>query len=130
MAVGLTSTNALGKKKTYEAEFQKRVNGNPQWKAQYGTLLGDLEAAYGEIKPYGYARDYYLEITSKIELFTIAGWVNSVSAAALKDGEKAFTQRRDQARNVLEGLFGEYNSEVDVKLFETLPRIEMDETLR
>ena len=118
--LGLTSTNALGKKKTYEAEFQKRVNGNPQWKAQYGTLLGDLEAAYGEIKPYGYARDYYLEITSKIELFTIAGWVNSVSAAALKDGEKAFTQRRDQARNVLEGLFGEYNSEVDVKLFETL----------
>ena len=118
--LGLTSTNALGKKKTYEAEFQKRVNGNPQWKAQYGTLLGDLEAAYGEIKPYGYARDYYLEITSKIELFTIAGWVNSVSAAALKDGEKAFTQRRDQARNVLEGLFGEYNSEVDIKLFETL----------
>jgi len=118
--LGLTSTNALGKKKTYEAEFQKRVNGNPQWKEQYGTLLGDLEAAYGEIKPYGYARDYYLEITSKIELFTIAGWVNSVSAAALKDGEKAFTQRRDQARNVLEGLFGEYNSEVDVKLFETL----------
>ena len=118
--LGLTSTNALGKKKTYEAEFQKRVNGNPQWKEQYGTLLGDLEAAYGEIKPYGYARDYYLEITSKIELFTIAGWVNSVSAAALKDGEKAFVQRRDQARNVLEGLFGEYNSEVDVKLFETL----------
>ena len=49
--LGLTSTNALGKKKTYEAEFQKRVNANPQWKTQYGTLLGDLEAAYAEIKP-------------------------------------------------------------------------------
>ncbi len=118
--LGLTSTNALGKKKAYEAEFQKRVNANPQWKTQYGSLLGDLEAAYAEIKPYGYARDYYLEITSKIELFTIAGWVNSIKTAAEKDGEKGFDQRRDQAVGVLEGLFGEYNSEVDQRLFETL----------
>lgn len=118
--LGLTSTNALGKKRTNEAEFQKRVNANPQWKTQYGTLLGDLEAAYAEIKPYGYARDYYLEIISKIELFTIANWVNSVKTAAEKDGEKGFDQRRDQAVAVLEGLFDEYNTEVDQQLFETL----------
>ena len=74
--LGLTSTNALGKKKTYEADFQKRVNANPQWKSQYGTLLGDLEAANAEIKPLGYARDYYTEIISKIELFTIAAQLN------------------------------------------------------
>ena len=74
--LGLTSTNALGKKKTYEADFQKRVNTNPQWKTQYGTLQGDLEAAYAEIKPLGYARDYYTEIISKIELFTIAAQLN------------------------------------------------------
>ena len=44
--LGLTRTNAVGKKKMYEAEFQKRVNANPQWKAQYGNLLNELEAAY------------------------------------------------------------------------------------
>src|SRR5687768_13665815 len=76
--MGLTSTNAVGKKKMYEAEFQKRVDANPQWRSQYGNLLGDLSAAYAELKPYGYARDYYLEIMSKIELFTIAGWANSL----------------------------------------------------
>ena len=30
--LGLTRTNAVDKKKKYEAEFQKRVNANPQWK--------------------------------------------------------------------------------------------------
>ena len=31
--------------------FQTRVNANPQWKAQYGNLLNDLQAAYAELKP-------------------------------------------------------------------------------
>ena len=51
---------------------------NPQWKAQYGKLLANLEAAYAELKPYGYARDYYTEIVTKIELFTIAAQLNSL----------------------------------------------------
>ena len=57
--LGLTSTNAVAKKKAYEAEFQKRVNANPAFKEQYATLLGDLEAAYLELNKYGLARDYY-----------------------------------------------------------------------
>jgi Peptidase S46 len=44
--LGLTITDAVGKKKTYEAEFQKRVNANPEWAKQYGNLSGDLESAY------------------------------------------------------------------------------------
>ncbi len=118
--LGLTSTNALGKKKTYEAEFQKRVNANPEWKTQYGTVLGDIEAAYAEIKPFGYARDYYLEITSKIELFTVAGWINSLKTAYEKDGEKGYATRLEQVKVMLGGLFDEYNAGVDQHLFETL----------
>src|SRR5687768_14311465 len=50
--LGLTATKALDKKKSYEAEFQKRVDANPQWKEKYGSVLADLERAYNEIKPY------------------------------------------------------------------------------
>ncbi len=117
---GLTSTNAIGKKKTYEAEFQKRVNVNPQWKTQYGTLLNDLAIAYDEIKPYGLARDYYNEIISKVELFTIVAQLNSLVAAYDKDGEKGYLQKLSQVTNMLNGLFEEYSGEVDKKLFETL----------
>ncbi len=118
--LGLTSTNALGKKKTYEAEFQKRVNANPEWKSTYGTLLGDLEAMYVQLKPFGFGRDYYTEIISKIELFTIAAQLNALITAYEKDGDKGFQQRLPQVKNTLEGLYEEYSPEVDKKLFEVL----------
>ncbi|MEP6700501.1 MAG: S46 family peptidase [Bacteroidota bacterium] len=118
--LGLTSTNALAKKKAYEAEFQKRVNGNPLWKTQYGTLLGDLETMYGKLKPFGYARDYYTEIISKIEFFTIAAQLNTLITAYEKDGDKGYQQRLPQVKTALEGLFAEYSPVVDRQLFEVL----------
>lgn len=118
--LGLTSTNAVGKKQAYEAEFQKRVNANPSWKNSYGTLLSDLEALYKELKPYGYARDYYTEIVSKIELFTIAAQLNALITAYEKDGDKGFNQRLPITKNALSNLFAEYSPVVDQKLFEVL----------
>ncbi|MEO7922865.1 MAG: S46 family peptidase [Chitinophagaceae bacterium] len=118
--LGLTSTNALGKKKTYEAEFQKRVNANPEWKTQYGSLLGDLETQYKQLKPYGYARDYYNEIISKIELFTIAAQLNTLITAYDKDGDKGLQQRLTGVKNSLANLYEEYNTQVDQQLFEVL----------
>ena len=118
--LGLTRTDAVGKKKKYEAEFQKRVNANPQWKARYGNLLSELSSAYAELEPYGYARDYYLEIMTKIELFTITGLLNSLVTAYEKEGEKGYTQRLTQVKGILTDFYKEYNSEVDKKLFESL----------
>lgn len=118
--LGLTSTNAVGKKKTYETAFQKRVNTNPALKEKYGNLLTGLEAAYAELKPFGYARDYYLETTSRVELFTISGWMSSLRMAHERDGQKGYEQRMKQLKTQLSGLYDEYNAEVDQKLFETL----------
>src|SRR5690242_8521555 len=59
--LGLTRTDALDKKRRYEAEFQRRVDANPQWKSQYGNLLSDMQAAYTELEPLGLARDYHTE---------------------------------------------------------------------
>ena len=117
---GLTRINAVGKKKLYEAEFQRRININPQWKTKYGNLLSELASAYDELRPYGYARDYYLEITSKIELFSIAGWISSLRTAYEKDGDQGYQQRLTQVRNLLNGVYDEYNPMVDQKLFEVL----------
>src|SRR4030095_8033757 len=56
--LGLTSSNALEKKKSYEAEFQKRVNADPAFQNNYGSLLKTLGETYESLRPYGYARDY------------------------------------------------------------------------
>ncbi len=118
--LGLTRTNAIEKKKMYEAEFQKRVNANPQWRDQYGSLLNDLEAAYNEFKPYGLARDYYLEITSKIELFTIAGQLNSLRNAKNNGAKNAYSETLERTKDKLADLYKEYSPEVDRRLFEAL----------
>ena len=118
--LGLKSTNALEKKNAYEKTFQQRVNANPAWKAGYGNLLPDLTAAYTELKPYGYARDYYSEIVSKIELFTIAAQLNTLITAYEKDGDKGFQQRLPQVKSALIDLYAEYSPEVDRNLFTVL----------
>ncbi len=118
--LGLTAKNAVEKKKQYEATFQQRVNANPVWKSKYGTLLSDLETAYTTIKPYGLARDYYQEIMSKIELLAIVSQLNSLTVAYDKDGEAGYMKRLPLVKKSVSDLYGEYNSEVDKKLFEVL----------
>ena len=121
--LGLTRTDALSKKKVYEAEFQKRALANPKWKTAYGNLLQDLNNAYAEIKPYGYARDYFNEIISKIELFTVAGQLSSLVNAFDKGGEAAYTKRKKEVMDILSEFFKEHNTDVDKKLFAALMKM-------
>lgn len=118
--LGLTRTDAVGKKKAYEAEFMKRVNNNPAWKSQYGSLPDDLKSKYEELEVYGKHRDYYTEIISRIEIFTVATQLNNLISAKEKNGEAGFNRALPQVQARLEGLYNEYNPVVDKKLFEVL----------
>ncbi len=118
--LGLNSSNAVGRKRKQEAEFQKRVDAGPEWKEKYGTLLNDLEGLYKEFRPYGLARDYYIETISRIELFTIAAQLNSLVSAFEKDGEKGYQTRLPFVKNALKDLFAEYSATVDQKLYEEM----------
>jgi hypothetical protein len=118
--LGLNSTNALDKKRAYEQEFQKRVNANPQWKAAYGTILNDLGVMYTEFKPFGLARDYYTEIVSRIELFSIASQLNSLVVAFDREGEKGYQQKLPAVKKALAAIYEEYSAAVDQRLFDVL----------
>ncbi len=117
--LGLTRTDAVGKKKNFEATFQQRVDANPTF-AKHKTLLADLAREYTAFEPYGLARDYYTEIASKIELFTIAAQLNSLATAYSRDGDKGYQQRLNVVRSAIENLLGEYSPAVDRKLFEAM----------
>jgi hypothetical protein len=121
--LGLTRTKALAKKKAYEAEFQKRVTANAQWKTGYGTILQDLNNSYAELKPFGYARDYFNEIVSKIELFTMAGQLSSLVNAYDQGGDAAYQKRKKEVLDFMAGFFPEHNTEVDKKLFAALMKM-------
>lgn len=114
--LGLTRTNAVEKKKKYEETFQSRVIANPKWKTEYGNILNDLQNAYTELKPYGLARDYFLEISSKIEILAIAAQLNSL----LRAGENGYAAQLVKVKEKLEDFYKEYNPAVDRKLFASL----------
>jgi hypothetical protein len=118
--LGLTRTDGVGKKKTMEAEFQRRIDADPALKAQYGTLLSQLDSAYAAIKPYGLARDYFTEIVSKIELFTVTAQLNSLTTAYDKNGKKGYDERLVQVKAMLSDFLPEYNATVDKTLFAAL----------
>ena len=121
--LGLRSKDAVGKKKQLEALFEKIVLAKPEMTAVYLNLLKKLEEAYEEIEPYALARDYYNEITQKIELGNVATQLRSVVNAFEKDGEKGFTNAKTSALVSLESLFGEYDVTVDKKVFEVLMKM-------
>ncbi len=118
--LGLTRTDGVGRKKTLEMEFQKRVDANPTWKAQYGNLLQTLETGYNDIKSLGLARDYYQEIVSKIEIFTVAAQLKALASAYEKNGQKGFDETKPKVKALLEDFMKEFNPTVDRKLFEGL----------
>lgn len=118
--LGLTRTDAIGKKKKYEALFQQRVDANSQWKNSYGKLLSEFETAYAALKPLGFARDYFNEIIGRIELFIVASQLNTLVTAYEKDGQKGYEQRLPAVKSMLEGLYEEYSMVVDQKLFTSL----------
>jgi uncharacterized protein (DUF4415 family) len=118
--LGLTRTDAPGKKREYENEFQKRVNANTQLKMQYGNILNDLNAAYAEIRPYSFARDYFNEIISKIELFTAAAQLNMLVTESEKDIMNGYNKQLKRTKEFFTGFFKEHNTTVDKKLFEAL----------
>ncbi|MFT3980908.1 MAG: S46 family peptidase [Ferruginibacter sp.] len=125
--LGLTRTNAYAKKMDYEKIFQQRVEANPAF-AAYKSLLADLNTGYISFKQYGLARDYYTEIMSKIELFTIASQLNALAAAYESNGEKGYELRLKSVQSFIEDLLGEYNVNVDKKLFEALMPMYADQS--
>ena len=118
--LGLTRTNAVEKKKKQEAVFQSRVTNNAQWKEKYGNVLKDLKEAYTELKPYGLARDYFDEITGKIEILGIASHLISLLKAYESDGDKGYTDQLENVKEKLNNLYIEYSLQVDRRLFASL----------
>jgi len=121
--LGINRTKAVEKKRAYEAEFQKRVNANPKWKAAYGNLLDELNTAYAEFGPQNLARDYYTEVVARIELFAIASQLNRLQNALDRNGEKGFTETLPGVKQRLQELYGEYNADVDKRLFASLMEV-------
>ena len=112
--LGLTKTNAVEKKKKYEAAFTSILNEDPVLKSEYGTVLQQLNEEYKKIKNFALTRDYYLETTSKVELFTV---INRIRALRTKSVQPNYSEALLNEINWVENFWKDLNLNVDKELF-------------
>ncbi|MFV0606075.1 MAG: S46 family peptidase [Niabella sp.] len=120
--LGLTKTNAVQKKKNYETAYIKNLQRNSELNNKYGTVLQQLIEKYKLIEPYSLSKDYYLEIISKVELFTIISKIKALQKSKEKNSSD-YGIKIQESLNELTSLFSEYSTQVDKELFAAMMEI-------
>lgn len=117
---GLKKTNAVAIKRAYEKDFIN-LAGKAGKQAEYGNLLAEFEKNYREIEPYALARDYFTEVALRnAELLTIGYRLYQLEQAYTAKGEQAFNDRKANTIAALEGVYKDFNKNVDEKVFEQI----------
>jgi hypothetical protein len=87
---GLKKFHAVEAKQKYEADFMKRVNANPEFKAKYGNVLPRLKELFGQLEPYLEVETYMGEIFGRnMDLPNISMIAGMLAKNASKQGENA-----------------------------------------
>lgn len=90
--LGLKRTGAIAKKEAYEAAFNQKLEGNPEWKAAYGDILPRMKTLYADLGPVIHAQQLFLEGGISVEAVQLANTLNAHfsknQAGPPKDTEK------------------------------------------
>ncbi len=124
--LGLTKTNGVQKKQNYEEVFQKRVAAQEGLSKKYGNLLPELNQLYQSIEPFALARDYFLETTSKVELFILINKVILLMNTQANKPETAYKKVLEEQLASLPGLYKDLNPIVDQHLFAAMMQLYME----
>jgi hypothetical protein len=122
---GLKRYNAIEKKKTYEQEFQKRVEAEPVKFKDYSHILKDLQVAYDSLIPYQLNADYFNEVTSGIEVLRYTVAFEALDKLSTKvPADTAETDKAIRAlRAALPAFYKDYNVSTDKKVCAALLRM-------
>lgn len=113
---GLAQSNAIQKRRDYEAKFTENLKGlnnrkNKEKYAVYSNLIPELNQLYKEIEPYNFASDYFDEaIYRNAESFRIALTLNNLLK---KQNATDFNGYYKRVQNYFKGLYKNFNPTVD-----------------
>ncbi|MBW7870552.1 MAG: S46 family peptidase [Flavobacteriia bacterium] len=110
-SLGLVKSNAVQKKKDYEAEFTQRISQNPELESKYGSLLSEFDELYKESGKYEKAENYFNEaIYGNSETFRVALLMNNLLKSY---GSTNFNSLKERYQNYLSGLYKDYDPDLD-----------------
>lgn len=112
--LGLNRSNAVEKRKQYEAEFTKRIQNNKKLNAEYGTIINDLNTVVIANEKFNLAYNVYAEtFGSNSETYRMALALNNVLNAV---GKPNYEEVKSRAVNQLSGMHKDYNAELDAAI--------------
>ena len=121
--LGLEAYDAIGKKKSFEAEFQAKIDADAELKSRYGNLLHDLEQSVINGKDVAFARDYFLEFYYYgPEIFRFASSFRSlVDLYAQPEHDQENIDKQLEKLNIkITGFFKNYDKTIDRHIFDVL----------
>jgi len=117
---GLESTDAVGKKKRFETQFNDRAKKSTDFRAA-STLLPEFEKLYKANESYALSRDYYNEIARRnIELMTVASYHERLIRTFKDNGEPGYNNFKGRLSNFLQGFYKNYDASIDQDVFAKL----------
>lgn len=117
--LGIEKSNAIAKKRAFEAEFTKQMKVKGL-ESKYGNILPEFERLYAEFESVNIKRRNFIEIfVVNNELMQGMFRLYQMEQAAAK-GDKSFDKARTSVINRLKGSFKNYNATVDRGVFENI----------
>lgn len=119
---GLEKTNALQKKRDYEAEFTRRLQeAKKEYDPRYAGLLPEFDKLYAASAADAKAAAYQSEITGRnVELLRVAGLMRRLTSAYENNGEAGYNNFKARLNNYLTGFYKDYVPAVDQDVFAAL----------
>lgn len=115
---GLKETNAIAKKQEHEKEFQRRVDADPAKKAQYGTLLHQLDSTHKDMLPWQRSMDYMLEGCISVESVRFAnGFRKLIELSQAKViNEDELNKQVKALQDNAAGFYKDFNANTDKRI--------------
>ncbi len=115
---GLRRVNAVQKKREQEELFTEVIRDKPELNTKYANILEDFRQLYSEIEPFHKARTYYTEAVGvNVELFQMSLRLARMLRAFDSQGETGYKTALESTLPILEGLYKDYDSAIDQKVF-------------
>ncbi|MFM7016698.1 MAG: S46 family peptidase [Bacteroidota bacterium] len=119
---GLTESNGLEMKTTFEQTFNQWLLNNPQQNQKYGEVLPGLKQLYAVNRPYISANNYYSEAAYGVELLTYA--LNYQTLADLSKTkqveESKMATEKNKLFNTIADFYRDFDLKTDQQFFQSL----------
>ncbi len=115
---GIEKSNAIAKKREFEAEFSKAIS-NKKYK-KYQTLLSDFDKLYAEFEPYTVKRSNFFEVFYRnSELMNMMFRLYQLEQASAK-GDEAFNKAKEFVSAQISRIHKDFNADVDRGVFSAI----------